>query len=149
MQSFRIVASLAFFMSITACSQEKPDFPALKGPYLGQKPPGMIPEIFAPGIISTGFSENIVFFTQCGKELYYYLRGVPCSVIVCMKEENGQWTKPKVAPFSIRYSGEFCLSPDGNTVIIDTRMPFSGKGEALSYNNMWIIQVRRKNRIFT
>jgi hypothetical protein len=28
------------------------DFPVLKGPYLGQKPPGMIPEIFAPGIVS-------------------------------------------------------------------------------------------------
>jgi hypothetical protein len=25
----------------------------LKGPYLGQKPPGMKPEIFAPGILNT------------------------------------------------------------------------------------------------
>jgi len=25
------------------------DFPILKGPYLGQKAPGMTPEIFAPG----------------------------------------------------------------------------------------------------
>ena len=26
----------------------KPDFPILKGPYLGQKPPGKTPEVFAP-----------------------------------------------------------------------------------------------------
>jgi len=32
------------------------DFSKLTGSYLGQKPPGKIPEIFAPGIISsTGF----------------------------------------------------------------------------------------------
>lgn len=29
------------------------DFPVLKGPYLGQKPPGMTPDIFAPGFVST------------------------------------------------------------------------------------------------
>jgi hypothetical protein len=29
-------------------SQQR-DFPKLTGPYLGQKPPGMMPEVFAPG----------------------------------------------------------------------------------------------------
>jgi len=28
-------------------------FPKLSGPYLGQKPPGMTPEIFAPSIVSS------------------------------------------------------------------------------------------------
>jgi hypothetical protein len=32
---------------------QQDNLPVLKGPYLGQKPPGMTPEIFAPGIIST------------------------------------------------------------------------------------------------
>ena len=36
----------------------KEEFPVLEGPYLGQKPPGMIPKIFAPGIISTDISEG-------------------------------------------------------------------------------------------
>jgi hypothetical protein len=34
------------------------NWPTLKGPYLGQKPPGMIPEIFAPDIISTAEHEG-------------------------------------------------------------------------------------------
>ena len=38
---------------ISHAQQKTKDFPVLKGPYLGQKPPGMNPEIFAPGIIST------------------------------------------------------------------------------------------------
>jgi hypothetical protein len=39
----------------TASAEAAAAFPILKGPYLGQKPPGMIPEIFAPGFISTEF----------------------------------------------------------------------------------------------
>ena len=128
-------------VALFSCAQEKAiDSSVLKGPYLGQRPPGTTPKLFAPGIVSTGFSENIAHFVSDGKELYFYLRGVPHSVIVCMKEKNGQWTKPEVAPFSGRYSGEFCLSPDGNTVIMDTRMPLSGEGEPLDYNNMWIVK---------
>ena len=34
-------------------SVQKIKFPILKGAYLGQKTPGINPELFAPGIIST------------------------------------------------------------------------------------------------
>ena len=50
---------LSGFLLITASFQkelaEDDDFPVLEGPYLGQKPPGKIPELFAPSIL---FSEN-------------------------------------------------------------------------------------------
>jgi len=38
-------------------SAQKDDAPVLNGPYLGQKPPGKSPEIFAPGIVSTEIGE--------------------------------------------------------------------------------------------
>ena len=38
-------------MSGKSDSQDK--FPVLEGPYIGQKPPGLTPEVFAPGIVST------------------------------------------------------------------------------------------------
>ena len=47
-------------------------FPAPKSPYLGQKPPGMTPEVFAPGIVST--KNNIEFkiaISPDGKYLFY------------------------------------------------------------------------------
>ena len=50
------------------CSK-KDEFQVLKGPYLGQKPPGTTPEMFAPGIISTGYDERIAAFSPDGKEL--------------------------------------------------------------------------------
>ena len=33
-------------------SQEKVEFPVLKGAYLGQKPPGKTPAVFANGLLS-------------------------------------------------------------------------------------------------
>ena len=68
------------------------EFPALQGPYLGQKPPGMTPEIFAPGIISTEYDERIAAFTPDGKEFYYVLTRAPHMIILFTKEENGRWT---------------------------------------------------------
>jgi len=34
------------------------DLPSLTGPYLGQEPPGQEPELFAPGLVSTGAPGN-------------------------------------------------------------------------------------------
>jgi len=42
------------------------DVPRLKGPYLGQKPPGMTPEVFAPGIVSKDGPQAKLFFTRDG-----------------------------------------------------------------------------------
>ncbi len=48
-------------------SQEIPD-----GPYLGQIPPGLEPEIFAPGIISfADHNESHPTFLPDGKEFYF------------------------------------------------------------------------------
>ncbi len=46
-------------------------FPELRGPYLGQKLPGMEPEVFAPGIVSTGLATRDVALTPDGEELYF------------------------------------------------------------------------------
>ena len=49
--------------------------PALEGPYLGQKPPGLIPELFAPDIIQTEHREAEAAFTPDLKEFYFRRRG--------------------------------------------------------------------------
>ena len=38
-------------------------FVELRDHYLGQKPPGMIPELFAPGLLSAGGDEANITFT--------------------------------------------------------------------------------------
>jgi hypothetical protein len=47
-----ILISYMLLLSAIVNAQQT-DFPKLTGPYLGQKPPGMTPIIFAPGSVST------------------------------------------------------------------------------------------------
>jgi len=74
------------------------EFPKLTGPYLGQKPPGMTPKIFAPGIISLEeFVEFKGSFSPDGKEYYFYAYSDSKEIIPTLyftKIENEVWTKP-------------------------------------------------------
>lgn len=140
-----IIGGLFFIMCLgifTGCGETEraPTFPLLKGPYLGQDPPGMIPEIFAPGIVSRGYSERCAGFTPDGKEFYYCLQGAPHSVILYMREVNGRWTEPQVASFSGSYPGEFALSPDGNTIVFSSNQPFESSPDPASF---WTWRVER------
>lgn len=90
---------ILFFLisgAVSAMEQSK-DFPVLKGPYLGQKPPDTTPEIFAPGIIT--LEEFIEFkgaFSPDGKEYYFYRHSLPeyIPTLFFTKVENGVWTEP-------------------------------------------------------
>ena len=117
-----------FILCLISCSQRS-GIPIVKGPYLGQTPPGNEPEIFAPGIVSTGLDEMFSYFTPDARELYFQLWKAPFPVIVFMKEESGRWTNPAVAAFSGRYFAKFCLSPDGDTIVLTSSEPRSGEGE--------------------
>lgn len=72
--------------------------------YFGQEPPGMIPEVFAPGIISLpDRDEAHCIFSPDGKELL--LSVTPAgdwanAEILYSTEIDGQWTEPETAPFS-------------------------------------------------
>jgi len=137
-QIFSVLFSFIFLL-FSNCVK-KNDFPALKGPYLGQKPPGKTPELFAPRIISTGFDELFGSFTPDGKEFYYILGGDPVWTILVTKQENGGWTKPEVASFSPKYRAKFCLSPDGNTIILTSLRPLDGKGESSEIFHTWMVE---------
>ena len=91
------------------------DFPVLKGPYLGQKPPGMTPEIFAPGIISTKKNELNSVFSPDGREFFFTRTEGDVDIIYYSEQIDGHWTEPKAASFSGNDSDlDMNFSPDGN-----------------------------------
>lgn len=94
-------------------------FPVLKGEYLGQRPPGLVPEIFAPGIVSTEESfEYGGVFSPDMKEFYFVRRGqAKNNVLFFTKCENGLWSEPVALPFV----GEPSFSPDGKTLYLGNR----------------------------
>lgn len=89
----------------------------LSGPYLGQETPGLIPRLFAPGIIST--AGNIEFgctFSNDMSEFYFSRRSQDGgrNVIMVSRMENGAWSEPDTAWFSNGYSdNEPFITPDG------------------------------------
>jgi hypothetical protein len=108
-------------VTITIITAQQKDFPKLTGPYLGQKPPGRTPEIFAPGIISIKNHRDYgCTFSPDGK-WFFYTRGTigknKQSIMFCKLEESG-WTAPIYAFNSWKYSqGEPNFSPNGNQLL--------------------------------
>lgn len=109
--------------------QSPPPFPVLKGPYLGQTPPGTKAELFAPGIISTGMTERAVAFSPDGREIHFELAFGRIVTIMTTKLEDGKWTEPGVAPFAAdnRYFHfEPCLSANGRRMLFLSNRPRAG-----------------------
>jgi hypothetical protein len=117
-----IVILIGSFIFVSCNQKNESKFPEFKGPYLGQKPPGDVPEIFAPGIIpDIGTEHTACMFTSDGKEVFWSRiinPGQPrCMPIVYMKLEKGVWGKPELAPLNVgKYNFISSVSPDGKRV---------------------------------
>ena len=102
--------------SATGAIHAKDGLPVLEGPYLGQKPPGMTPEVFAPGIISTdGWEYGVVFAP--GMEELYFVREVnadsePQQEFVVLEMNNNRWHERVIG----ERRGTPTLSTDGKTM---------------------------------
>lgn len=117
-----IISAVAFVGCISNIEKQISDTLVLKGPYLGMKPPGDVPELFANGIVSSTYLEHSsAVFTPDGKELFWSREinvGQEPRIIVVMhmKQENGVWTRPELAPFNFNdaaYNHINSISPDG------------------------------------
>jgi Tol biopolymer transport system component len=111
-----------------------------QGDYMGQKPPGMTPELFAPGIVSTDKRELNSVFTPDGKEFYYSISSGGRYTIYVMRQEDGRWTEPEVTSFSNDYSNvDMCVSHDGRKLFFGSNRPRSGKGDAKKGHDIWAV----------
>jgi glyoxylase-like metal-dependent hydrolase (beta-lactamase superfamily II) len=115
------------------------EVPILKGPYLGQKPPGIEPEVFAPGVISTEVSEGCSYFSMDG-QLYLFARGGSTAPGIFIMEQNGGvWSSPQLASFSAgRHDWDFTLAPDGKTVFVASGRPHDKGGNPERDHSIWI-----------
>ncbi|UCC73952.1 MAG: PD40 domain-containing protein [Gemmatimonadota bacterium] len=128
-----------------ACSsrEDQAGFPTLTGEYLGQPPPGEAPELFAPGIVSTGMYTRDVAMTPDGNEFYYGVALGPFTVIMQTKLENGRWTEPEVAPFSANpnyMNLEPHITPDGQRFLFLSNRPADGGELAPEQVGTWTNQ---------
>ena len=92
-------------LSYIACNAQK-DFPNLKGPYLGQKLPEMVPEVFGPEILQPNpiwFWHGSPVFSPDGKEMFlpkYIVANNKGMELWYMKQKDNVWTPPEKVSFS-------------------------------------------------
>jgi hypothetical protein len=97
-------------------SYSQDDLPAIEGPYLGQSPPGLIPELFAPDIIQTEHREAEAAFTPDLKEFYFRRRGGEYikNTLVVIRYQDNRWIESIVPP----RAGQPFISLDGKILYL-------------------------------
>ncbi len=131
--AFKLILLLLIISAMNSCKKET------KINYLNQTPPGLTPEIFAPGIISTDSHEYAITFTPDGSEFYFTRRGgaLSQSTIMIMKQE---WNVPQAASFSGIYAdSEPFITPDGKKLYFGSRRPLEDN-EASQIPHIWITE---------
>lgn len=115
-------------------------FGIANGPYMGQEPPGMIPKIFAPGIISLpGRFERAPNFYMNGKEFYFTIIEPDFSnqeIFFSTCDDKGEWSALEEIIFSrsLRTTADVSLTSDGSKLCFTSN---HGKSDFWD-NDIWI-----------
>ncbi len=106
------------------------------GAYIGEKPPGLIPKVFADGFISTNEHEFSCTFSADGKEFYFN------------RNKNIWFTQLTDKGWSLPHKAEFCSSYLDNEphIIYDNKYLFFGSRRPHPHNNLtseysiWLVE---------
>lgn len=103
-----------FLGAMSACAPEEAAT-EMKEPYLGQAAPGLTPELFAPGIVSTDSLEIEGVFAPDMTE-FYFTRQVPGEGVNThiVRYKDGAWQSEVFGP----RTGEVAFSTDGDTMFL-------------------------------
>jgi len=136
-----ILTSCSLLAAAISINTQEKELPKLTGPYLGQKPPGMMPEIFAPGIVSTCLDELNSVFSPDGQEFYFCVRNMGASSLFVMKSAKGAWGRPEPLPFAGLYNDiDISLSPDGRQLFFCSNRPITGGGSPKEDHDIWMCE---------
>lgn len=120
-------SALALIIFLSACKTEKSkskenDSLTIENPYLGQKPPGLTPIPFAPGLVSTEIYEYDGAFTPDMKAFYFIRRGEENKKSAFYEykynEINGMW---EISEIASPWIGRPVIAPDGETMHLGDR----------------------------
>ncbi len=113
MKKVYVLLVLISSIFLSACTPKKQHS---KDTYLGQKPPGLSPELFAPDMINTEYREAEAAFTPDLKEFYFRRRGgsYKKNTLVVVHYKDNKWIESIVPP----RAGEPVISPDGKILYL-------------------------------
>jgi len=139
------LVNVLFMIACLAIAVPAADGPETAGLYLGQTPPGALPQVFAPGIVGTGMHTRDFTMTPDGREIYFcvILGQYKLSSIVGCRFENGRWSVPFVVPGldqpGVHYI-EPHISPDGKKLFFASNRPVAGKEFNERDEDIWVME---------
>lgn len=126
MNSVKLIPLTALLLMTLGCFAQKPksvsvpaSFPVFKDIYLGEKPPGKVAQLFAPGMASTDLHDDASpAFSSDLKEMYlrvvYKKNDVYRSNIYVSKETSSGWSVPQIdLQYDTGFYGGVHISKDG------------------------------------
>jgi Tol biopolymer transport system component len=118
-----------------------PDLHSLSGPYLGQVPPDLSPQVFAPGFVSLNNSnEYSAAFSPDGSEFYFTRQFTGYQDIYETHLVDGIWSEPAPVAFTARYGAhEPHITFDNTTLYFGWFRPVpAGESSDMDYG-IWAV----------
>lgn len=109
--------------------------------YLGQPAPGLEPEMFLPGLVSTEGIELYFALHPNLKEAYFTRVARGRSMILVTYLEGDEWSEPELAPFSSEFQdvGPF-ITPDGQQLYFWSNRPLTPTTPLVPHHQIWIVE---------
>ncbi len=136
---FFLFLTLGFALVLHACTTKtERNSSATETSYFDQEPPGLIPEVFAPGIVSiNGRYEGAISFSPDLDEIYFGAKNKDKETdIYFSKLEGNKWTPIKKAAFAKEKKDEEIhpfVSPNGK------RIYFTAFSSDMSDTGIWYV----------
>ncbi|MFC1898571.1 ankyrin repeat domain-containing protein [Candidatus Cloacimonadota bacterium] len=116
----------------------------LEGEYLGYEKPGRNPLIFAEDQLITPFSPHgAIAISPDGNEIFWCHQAMPIQAMWHIKQKNGVWTEPEIAPFTdpdLDYkAGNPRFSPDGKKLYYHSHRPLNSV-ESKEDADIWFVE---------
>ena len=119
-------------------------FPDVRGPFLGQERPGLLPERFAPFMLPASCNKHSALaFSADGEQLYLsvYPDGSRRQTIVTLGQVDGRWSAPHAASFSGQYNeGGPVFSPSGRRLYYYSKRPQASTDPAREEADVWFVE---------
>ena len=141
-----ILKSFLLLAAVTLIHAQQTDSSKDVGVYLGQKPPGMTPELFLFDYMPSGYKlHSAPVFTPDGKEVYFSAMDFSIQYsekIFVMKLIDGSWSPPLIASYSGSYfDGSPSISKNGEYLFFSSARKEDGSGmNETGERNIWFVR---------
>ncbi len=115
--------------------------------YFGLKPPGISPELFMPGVISTGAHDMSLTISNDLSKIYLRRSSLNwSSTILFFEKGNEGWKAPRIASFAKSLDNSYpFFSPDNSHFYFNSSRPLPGDTSEKSISKIWFCESQNGN----